>query len=154
MAPCEGLGRSFSLTLLEVGAEDACVIASHRTFWWLGRVKVEDSEHMWDVVKACEGHKFQFHGKHLSHGIDKTPAHMDLSGKNNRSLLRLRMRLTERGLLREEASRDDFNRLVVTVWDTGSVRKRKPGFNYSLVGRVGSWIWLGQYLGMDHRAAG
>ena len=32
MALCEGLGRSFSLTLLDVGAEDACAIASHQTF--------------------------------------------------------------------------------------------------------------------------
>ena len=29
---CEGLGRSFSLTLLDVGAEDACAIASYQTF--------------------------------------------------------------------------------------------------------------------------
>ena len=32
MRRCEGLGRSLSLTLLEVGAEDACAIASHQTF--------------------------------------------------------------------------------------------------------------------------
>ena len=32
MALCDGLGRSFSLTLLEVGAEDECAIASHQTF--------------------------------------------------------------------------------------------------------------------------
>ena len=31
VALCEGLGRSFTLTLLEVGAEDACAIASHQT---------------------------------------------------------------------------------------------------------------------------
>ena len=55
MALCEGLGRSFSLTLLEVGAEDACAIASHQTFSSFGRVKVEDSEHMWHFVKALGG---------------------------------------------------------------------------------------------------
>ena len=32
MALCEGLGRSFSLTLLEVGAEDELAMASHQTF--------------------------------------------------------------------------------------------------------------------------
>ena len=28
----KAFGRSFSLTLLEVGAEDACAMASHQTF--------------------------------------------------------------------------------------------------------------------------
>ena len=54
MALCEGLGRSFTLTLLEVGAEDACdcFAPNYSPF---GRVKVEDSEHMWHFVKALGG---------------------------------------------------------------------------------------------------
>ena len=55
MGLCEGLGRSFSLTLLEVGAEDACAIASHQTFRRSEEFKVEDSEHMWHFVKALGG---------------------------------------------------------------------------------------------------
>ena len=53
MALCEGLGRSFSLTLLEVGG---CVRDCYApNFSSFGRVIVEDSEHMWHFVKALGG---------------------------------------------------------------------------------------------------
>ena len=48
--------------------------------------------------------------------------------KVSRSLKRLRAFLVEGGLLREEAHRDEFNRLVVADWDSGIVRfKRNDG---------------------------
>ena len=55
MALFEGLGMSFSLTLFEVGAEDACAIASHQTFRRSEESYVEDSEHTWHFVKALGG---------------------------------------------------------------------------------------------------
>ena len=78
-----------------------------------GRIKFETSEFMWQFLKAFKGHRFTFNGKILFHSIDRTPAEMDLSRKVSRSLKRLRACLVEGGLLREEAHRDEFNRLVV-----------------------------------------
>ena len=53
---------------------------------------------------------------------------MDLSRKVSRSLKRLRVCLVEGGLLREEAPRDEFSRLVVADWDSGIIRfKRMDG---------------------------
>ena len=72
-----------------------------------GRIKFENSEFMWQFLKAFKGHRFMFNGKILFHSIDKTPAEMDLSRKVSRSLKRLRVCLVEGGLLREEAHRDD-----------------------------------------------
>ena len=55
MALCEGLGRSFSLTLLEVGAEDACAIASHQTFRRAEESKLKTVSTCEHVVKALGG---------------------------------------------------------------------------------------------------
>ena len=68
-----------------------------------GRIKFENSDFMWQFLKAFKGHRFMFNGKVLFHSIDKTPAEMDLSRKVSRALKRLRVCLVEGGLLREEA---------------------------------------------------
>ena len=39
-----------------------------------GRIKFSDSECMWQVLKACQGHWFSFIGKMVFHSIHKTPA--------------------------------------------------------------------------------
>ena len=79
-----------------------CFVPNFSSF---GRIKFENSEFMWQFLKAFKGHRFMFNGKILFHSIDKTPAEMDLSRKVSRSLKRLRVCLVEGGLLREEAHR-------------------------------------------------
>ena len=93
-----------------------------------GRIKFENSEFMWQFLKAFKGHRFMFNGKILFHSIDKTPVEMDLSRKVSRSLKRLCVCLVEGGLLQQEAHRDEFSRLVVADWDSGIIRfKRMDG---------------------------
>ena len=58
---------------------------------------------------------------------------MDLSLKVSRTLKRLRDRLIEGGLVREETQREDFIRLVVADWDSEIARfKRGDGSIYRL----------------------
>ena len=110
-----------------------------------GRIKFENSEFMWQFLKAFKGHRFMFNDKILFHSIDKTPAEMDLSRKVSRSLKRLRVCLVEGGLLRDPGSSP--GRIQQTrggrlgLWN---YQIQANGWLHSSLIRVGPWVWLAQ----------
>ena len=53
------------------GVVKGCLIAWPPNFSSFGRIKFENSDFMWQFLKAFKGHRFMFNGKVLFHSIDK-----------------------------------------------------------------------------------